>query len=219
MTNRTAAARERHRRQGNDRPSAAVLRPGLCRRGSRPDRRPDLAAAEQLSQSVARLDAAADHRLHHAVQSALDHQAGLRPDFRFRAAVRLSAQKLPAAGQRRRHRRLHLGDATHGAGRPPHPAHDHRLYDGDIEHAVRRRAGGERPAAARERRLRQSAMAVVQHCGDGGRGRRRPIGPASVAGRSAAQRRRDHCGGALGRHRRSLVSGPRAESLGQSCKA
>ena len=127
--------------------------------------------------AVAWLDAAADHRLHHAVQPALDHQAGLRPGFRFRAAVRLSAQKLPAARQRRRHRRLLLGDADSPRRATCFiPLHDHRLHDGDIEHAVRRGAGGERPAAARERHLRQSAMAVVQHCRDGGRRHRRPAG-------------------------------------------
>src|SRR4029077_18188304 len=92
------------------------------------------------------------------------------------------------------------------------PADAHRLYDGDIEHAMRRRAGGERPAAARERHLRQSAMAVVQHCRHGGRDPRRPAGPASVAGRCAARRRGDRRGGARGGHRRDFVSGAREKS-------
>ena len=98
-----------------------------------------------------------------------------------------------------------------------HRADDYRLRHGDFEHAVRRRAGGERPAASRERHLRQSAMAVVQHRRHGGRDHRRPAGPASAAGRRAAQRRRDHCRVApfaviVG----ALVSGPRAKSLDQS---
>ena len=46
-------------------------------------------------------------------QPALDHQAGLRPDLRFRAAVRLSAQKLSDHRQYRGdRRRLSLGHAA-----------------------------------------------------------------------------------------------------------
>ena len=42
---------------------------------------------------------AAGHRLYHRVQPAVGDQAGLRPDFRFPAAVRLSAQELSAHRQ------------------------------------------------------------------------------------------------------------------------
>ena len=77
---------------------------------------------------------------------------------------------------------------------------------------MRRRAGGERPAASRERRLRQSAMAVVQHRRDGGRDSRRPTRSASVAGQRPARRGAYHRGGAPHRHRRNAVSDPRAKS-------
>ena len=54
----------------------------------------------------------------------------------------------------------------------------HRLRHGDVKHSVRRRAGGERTAARRERQVRQSTVAVAQ--------RRHDV--ASIAGGVLAQR-------------------------------
>ena len=67
------------------------------------------------------------------------------------------------------------------ADRPRLRADAHRLCDGDIEHAVRRGAGRERPAAERKRHFRQSAMALVQHRRHGRRHCRRPAGAAPRA--------------------------------------
>ena len=120
----------------------------LCRGGARPDRRADLPAAELLSERSAWLDAGASHRLSHCFQSAVDHQAALRHGFRFRAAVRLSAQELSDPRQYCGDRRIFLGHAASRADRHRLRVDAHGLRHGDIEHAVRRGAGGERPTAA-----------------------------------------------------------------------
>ena len=173
---------ERLRRRGRrsdtrpqrDQPAAAVLCDRLRGRRPRPGRRADRPAAELLSETGARLDAVAGHRLSDGLQFSLDHQAGLRRLFRFRAAVRLSAQELSGRRQHRRDRRLSLGHAAllrraTSSGR----LQTHRLCHGDLEHGLRRRAGGERAKARRERPLRQPAMALVQRRRHGQRHRRR----------------------------------------------
>ena len=85
-------------------------------------------------------------------------------------------------------------DAALRAERPRDRADAHGLCHGDIEHAVRRGAGGERPAAQRERDFRQSAMALVQHRRHDRRHRRRPARAASRAGFGPACRRRHRRG-------------------------
>ena len=88
--------------------------------------------------------------------------------------------------------RLLLGDADHLAGRNHCRPAALRLRDGDIEHRVRRYSRRERPKIQRQRFLRQSAVAVVQHRRNGLRLYRRSAGREAVAGWGAARRCRDH---------------------------
>ena len=165
------------RRNTRDRPiSAAVLRAGLRGRGPRANRRTHFAAAQLLSQGSARLDAGPDHRLLTIFNLPwiIKPVYGLISDF------------VPLFGYRRKSYLLIANVAAIGgllwATRIVAPSelvlalHAHGLCDGDIEHAVRRRTGRERPKVRRERRLRQSAMALVQHRVDGRRDPRRPTG-------------------------------------------
>ena len=66
------------------------------------------------------------------------------------------------------------------------------LCNGGVEHVVRRNPRRERPKVRRQRRLCQSAVAVVQHRGPGERVYRRSAGRAAVAGYGLACRRGDH---------------------------
>ncbi len=161
---------------------------------------------------VYRLDAAAGHRVADDPQPALGHQAGLRDRLRFRAAVRLSPQGVSDPRQPGRGRGLWLGDAGVGAGPADLRAAADRLCDGGVEHPLRRGAGRERAAAPGQRRLRQPAMAVVQHRRDGECGDRRPAGRAAVAGGGAARGRGDRRGRAARRRLRrgsALLDEPR----------
>ena len=116
--------------------------------------------------------------------------------FRFRAAVRLSPQSLSHRRQYRRGRRVPVGDAANFAEPTGLGARDHGLCHGDLEHRLRRGAGGERTTARRERPIRQSAMAVVQRRRHGGRDRRRALAQLLSPGVGAARRRRDRRRGA-----------------------
>ena len=200
-----AGCQRRGRRPPDDRAAADIFCAGLCRRGFRPSRRPDRAAAQLLFEGGSWLDGASGQRLSHDLQFSLDHQADLRRVFRFRAAVRLSPQALSPRRQCRRGRRLLLGHPAHRARSFVLGARAHRLRHGDIEHRMRGRAGGERTAARRERPLRQSAMAVVQRRHDGRLDRRRGTHAAPVAGCGAAYRG--------GNRRRCAVGGPVRDDL------
>ena len=206
-------------RPAGNKPSADILRPGLCRRRSGADRRTDRPAAQLLSQGSARLDPVPGHGLSRRLQCAVDHQTGLRADFGFRPAVRLSPQIVSHPRQSRRGRRLSLVDATLPAGRSRDRPDDHGLCHGDFEHAVRRGARGERPEAQRERRVRQPAMALVQHRRHGGRNRRRPARAAPRAGVGPAHGSRRHRGRALCRHHRRIVFDSRNGKQKSICKA
>ena len=155
-------------------------------------------------------NAVAGQRLPDHLQFSLDHQTGLRRLFRLRAAVRLSPQGLSDRRQYRRDRRLPLGDAALFAKPSCLGARGHGLRHGDLKHRLRRRAGGERTKARRERPLRQPAMALVQRRRHGERHRRRRVDAAAAAAVGAACRRCDRGSGAACGPVRRDFSHPRA---------
>ena len=195
------------RRRESHQPPDAVLRHRLPRRGHRPGaRRHHPPTADQLPED-ARLDPARGHRLFRRAEFPVGHQAGLRSDLRFRAAVRLSPHQLPAAGQRRRRPRLCRRRLVERAGRVRAVPAAHLLRHGDREHAVRRPAGRKRPHVPAKQPVRRAAVAVVLRRDHGERPGGRRAGRESVRLGSLESRRRHRCpGAARGRDRDAAVA-------------
>jgi len=164
------------------------------------------------------MDAGSGHWLSDGVEPSLDHQAGLRHCLGLSAAPRLPPKKLPNFRELDGRRRLLLGHADHLAGRDHHRAAAVRLWHGNIEHDLRRHPRRERPEIGRQRCLRQSAMAVVQHRGDGERPFWWSAGREADPGRGVAQRCRDHCLRSVDRSLCGRVSDPRGEEPHRSSR-
>ena len=96
--------------------------------------------------------------------------------------------------------RLGRDDRHHHRADPG--ADRHRLRHGDLQHALRRAAGRDRPEEQRHRQLRQPAMALVQHRPDGRRADRRRPDRDPLAHRRPARRRRDRRARPARHHRR-----------------
>jgi hypothetical protein len=195
-----------HAVRASHRPVHVVLRHRLCGGGHRPGPiRHHVAAAVLLAEGADALGSGDDQRLRRDLRPALGHQTGLGRDIGFRAVVRLSAMPVPGAGEHRRGFGLRLGrDARHGGHGDP-GAHHHRLRHGNLQHAVRRAAGRNRPEKQQQRQFREPAMALVQHRTDdhhatGRLSDRGPLTDRCHARGGRARRRR-----AARHHRRSLA--------------